>query len=297
MTAPTSDTEVPAFWRALGLPGLADMHVHFLPPRMQNRVWRHFAEAGPLVGTTWPINYKWSDEERVDHLRALGVRAFTALAYAHKPDMAADLNTWTLDFAARTPGCLPSATFYPEPGVNRYTRAALDAGARVFKVHLQVGGFSPAHSRLDAVWGVLAEAGVPVVVHAGSGPVGNVHTGPEPLGAVLRRHPRLVVIVAHLGAPEYVEFLALAEKYERVSLDTTMAFTRFFEAMAPFPRAYLPRLRDLGLGGKLLLGSDFPNLPYPYAEQLAALVALDLGDAWLRAVCWQNAADLLNLPP
>jgi len=57
------------------------------------------------------------------------------------------------------------------------------------------------------------------------------------------------------------------------------------------------RLRDLGLGGKLLLGSDFPNLPYPYAEQLAALVALDLGDAWLRAVCWQNAADLLNLPP
>ena len=297
MTAPTSDTEVPAFWRALGLPGLADMHVHFLPPRMQNRVWRHFAEAGPLVGTTWPINYKWSDEERVDHLRALGVRAFTALAYAHKPDMAAELNTWTLDFAARTPGCLPSATFYPEPGVNRYTRAALDAGARVFKVHLQVGGFSPAHSRLDAVWGVLAEAGVPVVVHAGSGPVGNVHTGPEPLGAVLRRHPRLVVIVAHLGAPEYVEFLALAEKYERVSLDTTMAFTRFFEAMAPFPRAYLPRLRDLGLGGKLLLGSDFPNLPYPYAEQLAALVALDLGDAWLRAVCWQNAADLLNLPP
>jgi len=297
MTAPTSDAEVPAFWRALGLPGLADVHVHFLPLRMQNRVWNHFAEAGPLVGTTWPIIYKWSDEERVDHLRALGVRAFTALAYAHKPDMAADLNTWTIDFAARTPGCLPSATFYPEPGVNRYTRAALDAGARVFKVHLQVGGFSPAHSRLDAVWGVLAEAGVPVVVHAGSGPVGNVHTGPEPLGAVLRRHPRLVVIVAHLGAPEYVEFLALAEKYERVSLDTTMAFTRFFEAMAPFPRAYLPRLRDLGLGGKLLLGSDFPNLPYPYAEQLAALVALDLGDAWLRAVCWQNAADLLNLPP
>jgi len=297
MTAPTSDGEVPAFWRGLGLPGLADIHVHFLPPRMQNRVWTHFDEAGPLVGTTWPIIYKWSDEERVDHLRALGVRAFTALAYAHKPDMAADLNRWTLDLAARTPGCIPCATFFPEPGVNRYTRAALDAGARVFKLHLQVGDFSPAHSRLDAVWGVLAEAGVPVVVHAGSGPVGNVHTGPEQFAAVLRRHPRLVVIIAHLGAPEYIGFLALAEKYERVSLDTTMAFTRFFEAMAPFPRAYLPRLRDLGLVGKVLLGSDFPNLPYPYAEQLAALAALDLGDAWLRAVCWQNAADLLHLQP
>src|SRR5690606_14090909 len=115
------------------------------------------------------------------------------------------------------------------------------------------------------------------VVHAGSGPVANLHTGPEPFAQVLRRHPNLTAIIAHLGAPEYIEFLALAEKYDRVSLDTTMAFTRFFEKMAPFPRAYLPLLRDLGLAGKVLFGSDFPNLPYPYAEQVAALIALDLG--------------------
>ncbi len=299
MTGPTSDAEVPAFWRGLGLPGLADIHVHFLPPRMLRRVWAHLDEGGPLVGATWPIIYKWSDEERVEHLLALGVRAYTALAYAHKPGMAADLNAWTLDFAAHTPGCLPSATFYPEPGVDRYTRAAIDAGTRVFKAHLQVGDFNPAHELLDPIWGLLAEAGIPVVVHAGSGPVPNVHTGPEVFGAVLRRHPGLTAIVAHLGAPEYVGFLDLAEKYDRVCVDTTMAFTRFFESMAPFPRVHLPRLADLGMAGKVLLGSDFPNLPYPYAEQLAALATLDLGDEWLRKVCWHNAATLLNLsaPP
>jgi uncharacterized protein len=293
MTLPASDADVPAFWRGLGLPGLADIHVHFLPPRMLRRVWEYFDEAGPLVGISWPIIYKWSDAERVEHLRGMGVRTFTALAYAHKPGMAADLNTWTLDFARNTPDCLPCATFYPEPGVDEYTRAALDQGARVFKVHLQVGGFHPADPLLDPVWGLLAEAGLPVVVHAGSGPVANVHTGPEPFAGLLRRHPRLVAIVAHLGAPEYPQFLALAEAYEGVHLDTTMAFTRFFEAMAPFPRADLPRLRDLGLAGRVLLGSDFPNLPYPYAEQLAALAALDLGEPWLRAVCWHNATTLL----
>jgi len=292
---PQGDAEVPAFWRDLGLPGLADIHVHFLPPRMLRRVWAHFDEAGPLVGTAWPIVYRWSDEERVAHLAQLGVRAYTALAYAHRPDMAADLNAWTLDFAERTPGCLPSATFYPEPGVNRYTRRALDAGARVFKVHLQVGGFDPTHSRLDAVWGTLADAGVPVVVHAGSGPVAGEHTGPKPFSTVLRRHPKLVAVIAHLGAPEYADFLDLAERYERVSLDTTMAFTRFFESQAPFPRELLPRLRDLGLAGKVLFGSDFPNIPYAYAEALGALVDLGLTDDWLRAVLWRNAADLLGL--
>jgi predicted TIM-barrel fold metal-dependent hydrolase len=306
MTVPTSDTEVPAFWQGLGLRGLADIHVHFLPPRMLRRVWERSAEAtnrtggpsdgtAPRTGFARPIIYKWSDEERVDHLRAIGVRAFTALAYAHKPGMAADLNAWTLDFAARTPGCVASGTFYPEPGVNRYTRTALDAGARIFKVHFQGGDFSPAHALLDAVWGVLAEAGIPVIVHAGSGPFGNVHIGLSPFSAVLRRHPRLIAIVAHLGTPEYVEFLELAENYERVCLDTSMGFTQFLEGQSPFPRAYLPRLRELGLRGKVLLGTDFPNLSYPYAEQLAALAGLDLGDDWLRAVCWDNAANLLQL--
>jgi predicted TIM-barrel fold metal-dependent hydrolase len=290
------DEDVPAFWRRLGLPGLADVHTHFLPERMLRRVWAHFDSAGPLIGREWPIAYRLPEPERVDRLRRLGVRTFSALAYAHRPGMAADLNQWTLAFAARTPGCLPSATFFPEPAAPDYVRAALERGARIFKVHLQVGGFDPGTPELDEVWGLLAETGTPVVVHAGSGPVPNGFTGPGPIRAVLARHPRLAMITAHMGAPEYAEFLDLAERHERVALDTTMAFTRFFEQMAPFPADRRGTLRELGLAGKVLLGSDFPNIPYPYAHQLESLARLDLGDEWLRAVCHGNAARLFGLP-
>ena len=58
---PEEDADLPAFCRALGVPGLADIHVHFLPPRMLRRVWEYFDAAGPLVGVSWPIRYKWSD--------------------------------------------------------------------------------------------------------------------------------------------------------------------------------------------------------------------------------------------
>lgn len=293
---PAEDAAVPRFWRRLGLPGLADVHTHFLPPRLLRKVWAYFDAAGPLVGTEWPIRYRWDDDVRVAHLRRLGVRAFTALAYPHRPGMAESLNRWTLDFAARTPGCLPSATFFPEPGAAGYVAAALADGARVFKVHVQVGGFAPTDPALDAVWGLLAEAGVPVVVHAGHAPVGTARTGPGPFAALLARHPRLAAIVAHLGAPDYAAFLDLAERYPQVRLDTTMAFTPFFDRHTPFPPAGLPRLRALGLAGKVLLGSDFPNIPYPYAAQLTGLAGLDLGDDWLRAVCWGNAAALFDLP-
>jgi predicted TIM-barrel fold metal-dependent hydrolase len=68
---------------------------------------------------------------------------------------------------------------YPEPGVAEYVADALAAGARIFKVHLQVGGFSHTDPRLDEVWGLLAEVGVPVVIHAGHAPVGTEHTGPR----------------------------------------------------------------------------------------------------------------------
>ena len=50
------------------------------------------------------------------------------------------------------------------------------------------------------------------------------------------------------------------------------------------------------MAGKILLGSDFPNLPYPYARQLAGLAGIGLGDDWLRKVCWDNPVALFGLP-
>ena len=130
-----------------------------------------------------------------------------------------------------------------------------------------------ATGELDDVWGQLAEAGVPVVVHCGSGPIRGRHTGPGPFGDVLRKHPRLTAVIAHLGMPEYAEHLALTS-YPNVHLDTTMALTPFTESLMPFPRELTSRLGDLQ--DRIVLGSDFPNIPYEYAVQLSSLESLDL---------------------
>ena len=96
-----------------------------------------------------------------------------------------------------------------------------------------------------------------------------------------------------MGMPEYADFLDLADRFDQVHLDTTMAFTDFTEQRMPFPPALRPRL--LELGERIVLGSDFPNMPYPYVHQLDALAALGLGDDWLRAVLHDNGARLLGL--
>jgi predicted TIM-barrel fold metal-dependent hydrolase len=268
---------------------LVDAHVHFMPERVLRKVWAFFDRQGD-----WPVVYVGDDVERLAILRALGVRVFPALSYAHRPGMARWLSEWGVEFGKRYRGCLPSATFYPEPGVEGYVKDALDAGARVFKVHVQIGDFDPREAVLDPVWGMLAEAGAPVVTHCGTWPRRGRYSGPAVIGEVLARHPRLTLVVAHMGVPEYGESLALADRYANVWLDTTMAFTDYIETGAPYPRDLRPRLADLG--DRIVLGSDFPNIPYPYAHQLESLARLDLGDDWLRAVLHHNGAKLFQLP-
>ena len=290
---PADDADVPRYWRELGLPGLVDAHVHFLPERVQAKVWAYFAAGERNYGAAWPVQYPLPEDERLATLERLGVRAFPTLPYPHKPGMAAWLNEWSHRFAAAHLRVLQSATFSPEPEAASYVEAALAAGARVFKVHVQVGRFDPRDPLLDPVWARLEESGTPVVTHCGSGPLRGEHTGPAPMTGLLERYPRLQLVIAHLGMPEYAAFLDLAERYERVHLDTTMFATDFTERLMPFDRALLPRLA--ALRDKVVLGSDFPAIPYPYAHQLAALHRLDLGEEWLRAVLWHNGARLFGL--
>ncbi len=280
-----------AFLGRVGLASVIDVHTHFMPERLLAAVWAYFDAGGPLVGRTWPVAYRQDEQARVAALRSFGVEAFTAMLYPHKPGMARSLNEWAAQFAARTPDCLHTATFFAEPSAAADVRRALGAGARVFKCHLQVGDFDPNDPLLDEAWGLLADARVPVVTHCGSGPVPGRFTGPEPVARLLARYPGLLLVVGHLGMPDYAEFLDLAARHDHVLLDTTLSFTPWVEqGGAPFPAAELPRLRDLG--DRVLLGTDFPNIPHSYPDALEALEMTGLGTPWLRAVCHDNAARL-----
>lgn len=284
--------------RGLGLSGVVDLHVHFLPERVMNKVWGYFDHAEQHYGTAWPVQYKVSEPDRLAVLRELGVSRFAPLVYPHKPGMAAWLTEWALEFAARVPAAVPTATLFPEPGVADYVRAALDAGARVFKMHVQVGAFDPRDELLDEAWGLLADAGVPVVIHCGNGPIPGAHTGMGIFAEVLAAHPALTAVLAHAGMPEFDAALDLVARFPRVYLDTTMVGTPFSLRMAPLPADWAARLTEHA--DRIALGTDFPNIPYDYATQLRAIAgwaAADerLGDDFLRAVLHDTPARLLGL--
>ncbi|MGH3797492.1 MAG: amidohydrolase family protein [Pseudonocardiaceae bacterium] len=299
LTAPPVDDDDVAGWTAaVGLAGLIDLHVHFLPDRVMTKVWAFFDRTAQDYDMPWSVHYRLPEDERVAVLRAMGVRVFAPLVYPHKPEMAQWLNGWVADFAAAVPEAVPTATLYPEPGVAGYLQQALDGGARVVKVHVQVGDFDPRDALLDPAWGLLAEAGVPVVVHCGHGPYPGRHTGLDVFGEVLAAHPRLVAVLAHAGMPDYQAALDLVRRYPGVHLDTTMVGVPFSETLAPLPANWPAQLAEVA--DRVVLGTDFPNIPYDYATQLRAIAswaAVDdrLGKPFLRAVLHDTPARLLRL--
>lgn len=286
-----SDDEVAPFVAGLGLPGIIDTHVHFMPDAIQQAVWRHFDALEP----TWPVAYREPAEDRLDILGRLGVRHHTALAYAHRPGTAAWLNQHTMALGTEVAQVIPSFTIYPEPGMDDEVAACLAAGGACVKVHLQVGRFDANDPLLDGSWAQLETAGTPVVIHAGAvddGSGGEAWCGPDPVARLLERFPGLRLVVAHLGAPDFGAFLDLARRHPLVMVDTAMVFGSEGR-LGSLPDDLPDRLA--ALGDRVVWGSDFPTIPSSYGIQMTALIALGLGEDWYRAVLWHNPARLFGL--
>ena len=292
---PTRDDEVAAFVADLGLDGIVDLHVHAMPDRLQRAVWAFFDR---LQDPPWPIRYRQDERARLAALERLGVVAHTALAYAHRPGMLDWLNTHTLDLADAHPQVVPTFTIYPQPDVDAATADAIARGGAVVKVHTQVGRFHTTDPRLDGAWRQIARARLPVVLHATAVhgvDGGQAWCGIDAVRALLDRHPDLVLVVAHVGMPEYDAAVTLAEEAEDVHLDLSMTLHdtwRGSDVHVDVPPPVLARLHDLA--PRLVFGSDFPSIPHDYATQVRALARLGLEDAALGDVLTHNARRLLT---
>lgn len=294
---PQSDEAVASFIADLGLPGIIDIHVHAMPERLQEAVWRYF---DGLSEPPWPITYRDPLDERSATLRSLGVVGHTALAYAHREGMLDWLNDFTLGLAEADRRVIPTFTIYPEPGVTEAVERALARGGAVCKVHTQVSRYHLTDPALDDAWRLMAEARTLVVAHVSA--VYGVDGGEEFCGgaalrALKERHPDVRVVVAHLGMPDpdgemWDAIATLDDVWTDVSMaltDPMYGATGDGEPLAP---ASLDRLRG-ELADRLIFGSDFPTIPHAYAAQVRGLASLALDEEGLRAVLFDRAAALL----
>ena len=228
-------TAVRAIWESLGLPGIVDVHTHFMPKRVMDKVWQYFDTAGPLVGRTWPITYRTEEADRLEMLRGFGVRAFTSLVYPHKPQMAAWLNQWSAQFASPRPTACPPRRSSPSPAP-RPTSPRRSTAAPACSRRTSRSAATTRPIRCSTACGACSRRpGCPsssTAVRAAAGRAHRAGADPGAAGAAPaaapRHRPHGHARIRRLPRP-------LRGASDDVRLDTTMAFTPFVEETMPFP--------------------------------------------------------------
>ncbi|MCB1324103.1 MAG: amidohydrolase family protein [Spirochaetales bacterium] len=271
---------------------MIDIHVHFFPPAIFRAIWRYFEQGSHGL---WPILYRVHTKKHVEMLRSFGVERFTSLLYAHKAGLADSLNAFVREWSAKEAALLPFGTIYCGDGnvAGKARTLFEDWNFYGIKLHPFVSHENLDDERMFDAYEVMEALDRVVVCHPGSAPVYDQTDGPRRLRRILERFPRLKVVVAHCGAFEYGDYTALAHEYEGVYFDTAMncVHTHVFRDNCPGPSFFL-QFQD-----RILFGTDFPNLPYDYMNQVDALKALELGEEIERKIFSENARRLLGLEP
>ncbi|HEU4368538.1 MAG TPA: amidohydrolase family protein [Methylomirabilota bacterium] len=262
-----------------------DAHVHLHPAPLARAIERWFAGHG------WVNAHPFEPHAVADTLRARGVRRFCFFSYAHRPGMARELNRWLAATAAGLPEAIALGTLHPDdPDLDAVAAEATgDLGLRGFKFHHSVQRFHVDDPRLLPVYERAEAAGHVFVLHVGTMPYRDPFTGVARFRRVMERFPRLRVCVAHMGAFQSAEFLALLAGYPHLYVDTTMALS---PRATPFVGADPTALTDADLRryqDRVLFGSDFPLIPYDYDEERRWAAERELDDAIRRKIFHDNA--------
>jgi predicted TIM-barrel fold metal-dependent hydrolase len=176
----------------------------------------------------------------------------------------------------------------------------LDALAEVTN---EYEGVSPNDPQLEPFFAFAEKEDIPVGIHIGPGPYGDVYlSSPNmrvrlnsalTLEDVLVKHPKMRIWIAHAGYPMIDDLLAVLYMYPQVYVDTGAII--FTAPREEFWR-YLQRISQAGFGKRILFGSDQMIWPGTIERSIEVIEQ----DPYLNAeekrdILYNNAARFLRL--
>ena len=272
------------------LPPVVDAHVHLFPDHVFASVWKWFDRFG------WPIRYKLTSSRVIEFLLSRGIDHIVALQYAHKPDIARDMNKYMADICSAHPGVTGLATVMPgEKNAADILKEGFELGLAGVKLHAHVQCFDVSGKDMRTVYETCAAFDKPLLMHAGREPKSPKYAcdpyvlcGADKVEQALIDYPELKLCVPHMGADEYDAFQRLQTDYDNLWLDTTMTLSGYLFT------DYSPNLNDLR-ADRIIFGTDYPNIPYAWDRELKRLCKMNLSEESLALILGRNAKTLFSI--
>jgi predicted TIM-barrel fold metal-dependent hydrolase len=175
------------------------------------------------------------------------------------------VNDYVLKYAkADRERLIPFGSIHPghSKDVRKEAKALVKKGLGGFKVHPPHQLLFANDPRLEPMYDVAEDAGVPVMVHTGTStfPAAKARYGdPITVDDVAVDHPDLKLIMAHGGRPLWCDTaFFIARRHRNAYIDVSSIPPRRL-------LSYFPRLEEIG--DKVLFGSDWPGPGVPGMQQ------------------------------
>ncbi|HUC04307.1 MAG TPA: amidohydrolase family protein [Acidimicrobiales bacterium] len=214
------------------------------------------------------------------------------------PDRLRAFNRWGLSLAATRRSMTLFAAVDPAVLGGRagaeHLRWAVEHGARGVKVHPVAQRFHPDDPRMAPIYEVCDETGITFLSHAGSsrGPV--EFAEPAAFAGVASRHPRMKIVLAHLGGARWEQALELARSFPNVYFDLCEIIAWTGAPHAPSRDELALLIKEIG-SDRVFFGTDYPWYEVDKTVQLVLdLPALSEEERW--GILGSNAVTRLGLP-
>lgn len=223
-------------------------------------------------------------------LKKAGIDRALVCNIATNPRQESKVNDFAVATAAKKGFLFAAGSLHPD---TEQAESELDrlqkAGIRGIKIHPDYVGAEITDKRFDRIFSLAEERDMFVVSHTGFDPVspGHIHATAEGLLQVIRRHPKLKLIAAHMGGDKQsgkvLELLTGTDIY----FDTSLCSNREDE------RENLIAILKNHDDKRILFGTDTPwSDP---EKEIAFIESAGLSDRAKERIYYQNAAEMLGL--
>ena len=170
---------------------------------------------------------------------------------------------------------------------------------RGLKIYPGYEPFYPHDQRMRIVYDLAEEFDVPVMIHTGDtySPKGKLkYAHPLEVDEVAVDHPKVKLVICHLGNPWLVDCMEVVYKNQNVYADFSgLVLGKFTEAFEDYMEEQIGEvILYAGEPRKFLYGSDWPICSMKSYVEFVRQLKLPEGD--LRAIMYENARALFKLP-
>jgi predicted TIM-barrel fold metal-dependent hydrolase len=253
----------------------------------------------PVISET--RNYQQSKRQTLRDMKKDGI-SYAILIPDNIPNSVIGDVPTCLGLVADTPEIFLMGTFNLESQGQAWLQRLADlidakqiVGMKIFPGHDPI---YPTDPRLDPLYELCQESGVPMVIHTGWNP-GHPEVGkyndPRHIVQIAGRYPDMKIVIAHYFWPEVDYCYQLTHDIPNIYYDTSgLADEEVVDAAGPerIREVLLKSLSDKP--GSVLFGTDYAMCSFQ--EHIRLVKDLPVSNPIREGIFWRNAVQVFNLP-